>query len=72
MVYQIIRFKVPFYLGHGMLDKVCPSDQTIEFYDSLIKNHPDLEVTLHVDSLAGHNYKFWDSEVDNILKFFLE
>jgi pimeloyl-ACP methyl ester carboxylesterase len=72
VVYQISRFKVPFYLGHGVLDKVCPSDQTIEFYDSLIKNHPDLEVTLHVDSLAGHNYKYWDSEVDNVLKFFLE
>lgn len=72
VVYQISRFKVPFYLGHGILDKVCPSSQTIEFYDSLRIHHPELEVILHIDSLAEHNYKYWNSEVDNVLNFFLD
>lgn len=72
VVYQISRFKVPFYLGHGILDKVCPASQTIEFYETLRNSHPDLEIILHLDSLAEHNYKYWDSEVDNVLKFFLD
>jgi enterochelin esterase-like enzyme len=68
-VYRIKEFNTPFYLGHGKLDKVCPPEQTKLFYDSLIKYHPKLQVELNMPD-AGHDYNYWDSEVDNILKFF--
>jgi hypothetical protein len=29
-------------------------------------------VKLHIDSLAKHDYNYWDSEVNNVLGFFLD
>lgn len=72
VVYEIDRFKVPFYIGHGLQDKVCPPQQSIEFYDSLRVHQPELEVELHIDSTAKHDYDYWGSEVDNVLGFFLK
>ncbi len=68
---QIKEFSTPIYLGHGRLDKVVPSQQTKLFYDSLVKYHPNLKVKLNMPN-AGHDYKYWGSEVDNILAFFKE
>ncbi|MFA4852641.1 MAG: prolyl oligopeptidase family serine peptidase, partial [Bacteroidales bacterium] len=62
-------YKTPIYLAHGMLDQVVPPEQTIMFYDSLKKYHPDLKIKLNMPN-ARHDYLFWNSEVDNILKFF--
>lgn len=66
---RIKEYKTPIYLGHGKLDQVVPPEQTIMFYDSLKKYHPDLKIKLNMPD-AHHDYFFWDSEVDNILKFF--
>ena len=68
-VSQIKEYKTPIYLAHGKLDKVVPAEQTIMFYDSLKKYHPYLKIKLNTPD-ARHDYLFWDSEVDNILKFF--
>ena len=68
-VYRIKEFNTPIYLGHGKLDKVSPPEQTKLFYDSLVKYHPKLKVLLHMPN-AGHNYDYWESEVDKILEFF--
>jgi dienelactone hydrolase len=68
-VTRIKEYKTPIYLGHGKLDKVVPPEQTIMFYDSLKKYHPDLKIILHMPD-AQHNYDYWGSEVDNIFKFF--
>lgn len=68
-IYRIKKFCTPIYLGHGTLDKTCPPEQTKLFYDSLKKYHPQLRVGLHMPE-AGHDYQYWDSEVDNILEFF--
>jgi S-formylglutathione hydrolase FrmB len=70
VVYSIKDFKVPIYLGHGFYDKVSPSAQTIMFYDTLQKYHPELHSTLHIDTLAKHDYQYWNSEVDAVLDFF--
>lgn len=72
VVYQIDRFTVPFYIGHGLKDKVCPPAQSMEFYDSLKVHQPELDVVLHIDSTARHDYNYWGSEVDNVLGFFLK
>ena len=70
-VFRIREFGIPFYLGHGKSDKVVPPQQTKLFYDSLVKTHPGLKVKLNMPK-AGHDYNYWGSEVDNILKFFEE
>ena len=72
MVVNIKKFKTPFYLGHGRLDRVCPPAQTLLFYNALKKHHPKLKVTLSMPTWAAHNYKYWDYEVDRFLKFFKE
>lgn len=72
MVVNIKKFKTPFYLGHGKLDRVCPPAQTLQFYQALKKNHPKLKLTLSMPAWAAHNYKYWDYEVDRFLKFFGE
>ena len=70
IVLSVKEFNTPIYLGHGRKDKVVPCTQTIEFCDSLKKYKHNLQVKLHIDENAEHNYKYWDSEVDNVLNFF--
>ncbi len=72
VVFNIKSFNTPIYLAHGRLDNIVPCEQTILFYDSLKKFKPALTTKLHIDEKAGHDYNFWDSEVDNILEFFRE
>jgi len=69
VVYRFKELTIPIYLGHGKADQVVPCSQTIQFADSLKKYKPGL-VTLHLDENAGHTYPYWDSEVENVLKFF--
>lgn len=68
-------WKTPIYLGHGRQDNIVPVSQTQIFYDAikkhLKKNNPTLKVKLHLAD-ASHDYKYWDSEVDNMLAFFKE
>jgi predicted esterase len=66
---QVKYFETPLYLGHGKQDKVVPVAQTQIFYDALRKAKPELRVKLHLTN-AGHDYAYWDSEVENMLDFF--
>jgi S-formylglutathione hydrolase FrmB len=66
---RIKEFNTPIYLGHGKLDKVVPPEQTLMFYDSLKKYHPALKIKLNMPD-AQHDYQYWGSEVENMLKFF--
>ena len=66
---RIKEYDTPIYLGHGTIDKVVPPEQTKMFYDSLKKYHPNLKIKLNMPE-AQHDYNYWGSEVDNILKFF--
>lgn len=67
---QAADFKTPLYLGHGKKDGIVPWSQTEHFYKLLRKNNPDLNVKLNLDANAGHDYAYWDSEVNNMLEFF--
>lgn len=64
------EIKVPLYIGHGMADKVCPVNQSMQFVDTLRKKNPELIVKSNFPKSAGHNYNYWNSEVDAVLKFF--
>lgn len=68
---QAHLFKTPFYLGHGKQDPVCTYQQTVTFYELLKKNNPQLKTKLNLVD-AVHDYKYWDSEVENMLQFFEE
>ncbi len=68
-VHRIKEFNTSIYLGHGKSDTVVPACQTRLFYDSLVKYHPYLKARLNMPD-AGHDFDYWDSEVDNILSFF--
>lgn len=61
---------VPLYIGHGETDPIVPFrhfELLKEFLDVL---QPTVEVECHSDSLANHNYTYWNSEVQNVLNFF--
>jgi S-formylglutathione hydrolase FrmB len=68
-VYRFKQLRIPLYLGHGRADKIVPVEQTIQLADSLIKYKPDL-IKLHIDDTAGHSYDYWNTETDEVLKFF--
>ena len=70
VITNIQNFKVPIYLGHGLLDDVTSVLQSNLFYDSLQLYHPKLRSLLHIDSAAKHDYDYWNSEVDAMLNFF--
>lgn len=64
------EIKVPLYIGHGIADKVSPVKQSIQFVDVLKKKNPSLTVKTNFPKTAGHNYIYWNSEVDAVLAFF--
>lgn len=70
MAIRAAEFKVPLYIGHGMADKVSPVRQSLQFVDSLKKKNPSLLVKTNFPKSAGHNYAYWDSEVNEVLAFF--
>lgn len=63
---------IPLYLGHGQNDKVVPVEQTRLFYDELKRVNKKIRHILHIVQQHGHNYSYWDSETDAVLKFFDE
>jgi predicted esterase len=68
---QAAKFKTPIYLGHGKQDKIVPVSQTEIFYQALKKSNPKLKIKLNLVN-ALHDYAYWNSEVENMLKFFAE
>ncbi len=64
------EFKSGIYLGHGVIDKVCPVSQTINFDKELKKVNPRLRIETHIDSTGAHDYPYWDSNTVSILAFF--
>lgn len=68
---QAKNFKTPIYLGHSKQDNIVPINQTQLFYEVLKKNQPKLKIKLNLID-GGHDYKYWNKEVENILQFFGE
>lgn len=68
----IQQWQIPVYLAHGELDKICPVSQTKNFYALLKKNHPKLKCTYVIAKEHKHDYLFWGSQTNGVLKFFNE
>lgn len=71
LVHHAKKLKMGLYIGHGKQDKVVPFNQSEILYNTLKKISPNLKLKNHWTN-DGHNYKYWDAEVDNMLKFFGE
>lgn len=63
-----IKFSI--VLFHGEKDKVAPSWQSKYFYEKIKNNNLKLKHDLILIKNAEHNYTFWSSQTDTILKIF--
>ncbi len=60
----------PLYLGHGSSDLVVRPVQSEAFYRLVIKESPDNKIVLHLVQGAGHDFNYWNSELDAVFGFF--
>jgi len=65
---KIEQLNTPFYIGHGLKDRIVPIKHSELFYDAL--GDKQNNSIFHIDSTAGHNYEYWDSEIDAVIDFF--
>lgn len=68
---SIKKLTVPVYLAHGQQDQIVPIEYSNQLFIALQENGNEKSV-LNVNPTAGHDYNFWDSEVDAVLQFFNE
>lgn len=64
------KYKTCTYIAHGLADETSPAQQSIEMYNILKKTHPESFFVSHFVENAKHDYKYWDTETENILDFF--
>lgn len=70
IIHQIKEWKVPVYIGHGKLDPLVPYQQSELLYKALQEHCPNVPVIYHLSEKHAHNYTYWESEVDAVLRFF--
>jgi len=69
--YRISEWKMPIYLGHGKKDPVVPFEQTHALYKALVAAHPGVPVVLSAPEKAGHDFAYWQSELEPAFDFML-
>ncbi len=65
---NVSKIKGSIYIGHGKKDKVVPSTQSLDFYNSL--KNSGLKINFSYKDNFGHDYTYWESETIAILQFF--
>lgn len=63
------EWTMPLYLSHGLNDAVVPPEQTQIFGDAIRAKNPAL-AEFHLKAGFGHDYRFWDSELEPAFRFF--
>jgi len=66
---RIDKFRAALYLGHGTTDKVVDAKHSAFLYEALKALRFD-RMLYHQAEGFGHDYAYWNSEVDAILEFF--
>jgi dipeptidyl aminopeptidase/acylaminoacyl peptidase len=64
------QLKIPLYLAHGEKDHVVPCQQSIEFFQKINSKDPQRGHELHLCDSCGHNYVFWNSQIEEVFTFF--
>lgn len=69
---RIAEWTMPLFLSHGTTDEVVPESQSRLFYIKYLQAHQgDTQVIeYHPVADAGHDYVFWNSQLEGIFKFF--
>ena len=67
VITSIQDYSVPTYIGHGKNDRVVPLAHSQQLASALEKRGVPME--FHIDSTAGHNYTYWDSELPAVFQF---
>lgn len=70
VIFLLKKYNTPLYIGHGKQDKIIPYQQSEILFQHIQKIAPDLKLIFNLKPNAGHDYTYWDSEVDSILQFF--
>lgn len=70
MAMRAKEMKTPIYIGHGMIDKTCPVIQSTNFLKELKKQNPSLIIKTNFPKNMGHDYTYWNSEIDSVITFF--
>ncbi len=68
---RVPEWEMPLYLGHGKKDAVVPYGQTHAFFTALRSAHPSLAVVLSAPEDAGHDFAYWQSELEPAFNFML-
>lgn len=64
-------WSMPLYIAHGADDRVVPPSHSRWLFDVLRKTKPQgFPVVLHEKPQAGHDYGFWDAELEHVFRFF--
>ncbi|NET57712.1 MAG: prolyl oligopeptidase family serine peptidase [Symploca sp. SIO2E6] len=63
------EWKMPLYLAHGTADSVVPESQSRLFYEELKKYPGQSIVEYNPVTGAGHDYKFWGGQLDEVFEF---
>jgi putative tributyrin esterase len=66
------KWKMPLYIGHGRKDRISPFSQSKSLFITLKKRYPKLKVVLNAPKEAGHDFKYWNSEIEPVFRFFVE
>ena len=64
------NWKMPIYLGHGKSDRVVPWYQSKTFFSVLESKYPDLKKEFSEPDEAGHDFSFWNNELEKVFTFF--
>jgi putative tributyrin esterase len=67
---RVSEWKMPLYLAHGTADNVVPEAQSRLFYDALVRqNSSTIIVEYRSITGAGHDYNFWEGQLENVFEF---
>lgn len=67
---SIANWKVPMFIGHGSEDAIVAPEHMFHLRD-LVKAQPrEMHFTFSLTNGAGHDYTYWASQVELILRFF--
>lgn len=66
---RIDQLQAALYIGHGTKDKVVDAKHSYFLYEALKSRKFD-QMEYHQAEGFGHDYAYWNSEIDAILEFF--
>jgi pimeloyl-ACP methyl ester carboxylesterase len=71
IVERVKEFQRPIFIAHGKKDPIVPVEHSLLLKERLLKENPKILVKFDFPQNSKHDYKFWNSEVDNVLNFFI-